>query len=293
MKKIMFMALAAVAMSFAACGGKTGAAADSDSLAVEATEAAAPAEQANQVVALLQEQIQNADPEQVKAISQQVAEQVSAFIAAGDEAAAEAYTKVINTFICENVEKLQQSGAATAIAEAIATVQNVPAAIVESTTQAATGVVADANAQAEAAAATVEATKQAIEAASSRPMPLSKPLRSRPTMPLLLLRRRPTMLPLLLRRKPTSRPTRPSTTLPLPPRSPSASKPQHSHPTIGLHHHRVQPVFCIFSCSFANKAVLLPSHREAVPLISFPGIIFSPLFQSRPQTFRIFARRYL
>lgn len=165
MKKIMFMALAAVAMSFAACGGKTGAAADTDSLAVEATEAAAPAEQANQVVALLQEQIQNADPEQVKAISQQVAEQVSAFIAAGDEAAAEAYTKVINTFICENVEKLQQSGAATAIAEAIATVQNVPAAIVESTTQAAAGVVADANAQAEAAAATVDAAKQAIEAA--------------------------------------------------------------------------------------------------------------------------------
>ena len=70
MKKILFFAMALVAMSFAACGGKTAANADADSLAVEGT----AEEQAQTVVALLQDQLQNADPEQINAIGGMIAE---------------------------------------------------------------------------------------------------------------------------------------------------------------------------------------------------------------------------
>ena len=161
MKKLMFMALAAVAMSFAACGGKTGATAEPDTLAL------APEEQAATVVALLEEQLQNADPAQVKEISEMISEQVAAYIAAGNEAAAEAYTNAINTFIVENAEQLQATGndVVSSVAGAITSVANLPLNILDATTAAAVSVSDEAAAQAAAAEATVDAAAAAVEAA--------------------------------------------------------------------------------------------------------------------------------
>ncbi|MBQ8938469.1 MAG: hypothetical protein IJ142_00625, partial [Bacteroidaceae bacterium] len=130
-----------------------------------AEEEVAPAEQAGQVVALLQEQIKNADPEQIKAIGAQVAEKVAEFLAKGDEAAAKTYTETINKFIAENAEKLKAIGASTTISEALSNVENLPSSLLEAATSAANGVAATATEQAEAAQQAVDAAKAAVEAA--------------------------------------------------------------------------------------------------------------------------------
>ena len=161
MKKILVYAMALVAMSFAACGGKTVASTDADSLAVEGT----AEEQAQTVVALLQDQLQNADPEQINAISGMIAEKVTEFIAAGDTAAAAAYTAVITEFITENAEKLKNSDIVTTVTNAISSVQGIPANICEAAQTAATTVEADADAQAAALQQSTEAVKAAVEAA--------------------------------------------------------------------------------------------------------------------------------
>lgn len=153
--------MALVAMSFAACGGKTTASADADSLAVEGT----AEEQAQTVVALLQDQLQNADPEQINAISSTIAEKVSEYIAAGDTAAAAAYTAVITQFITENAEKLKNSDIVSTVTNAISSVQGIPANICEAAQTAATTVATDADTQAAALQQSAEAAKEAIEAA--------------------------------------------------------------------------------------------------------------------------------
>lgn len=168
MKKIMTLVIAAAAISLASCGGKTNSnTAELDSLTTEtvAEEEVAPAEQAGQVVALLQEQIKNADPEQIKAIGAQVAEKVAEFLAKGDEAAAKTYTETINKFIAENAEKLKAIGASTTISEALSNVENLPSSLLEAATSAANGVAATATEQAEAAQQAVDAAKAAVEAA--------------------------------------------------------------------------------------------------------------------------------
>lgn len=161
MKKILVYAMALVAMSFAACGGKTAASADADSLAVEGT----AEEQAQTVVALLQDQLQNADPEQINAISSTIAEKVSEYIAAGDTAAAAAYTAVITEFLTENAEKLKNSDIVATVTNAISSVQGIPANICEAAQTAATTVATDADAQAAALQQSAEAVKEAVEAA--------------------------------------------------------------------------------------------------------------------------------
>lgn len=168
MKKIMTLVIAAAAISLASCGGKTNSnTAELDSLTTEtvAEEEVAPAEQAGQVVALLQEQIKNADPEQIKAIGAQVAEKVAEFLAKGDEAAAKTYTETINKFIAENAEKLKAIGASTTISEALSNVENLPSSLLEAATSAANGVAATATEQAEAAQQAVDAAKAAVDAA--------------------------------------------------------------------------------------------------------------------------------
>ena len=168
MKKIMTLVIAAAAISLASCGGKTNSnTAELDSLTTEtvAEEEVAPAEQAGQVVALLQEQIKNADPEQIKAIGAQVAEKVAEFLAKGDEAAAKTYTETINKFIAENAEKLKAIGASTTISEALSNVENLPSSLLEAATSAANGVAATATEQGEAAQQAVDAAKAAVEAA--------------------------------------------------------------------------------------------------------------------------------
>lgn len=168
MKKIFTLVIAAAAISLASCGGKTAATSEPDSLAVEtvAEEDATVVEQAQAVVALLQDQLQNADPEQIKSIGEQVAAKVADFIAKGDEAAAKTYTEVISNFISENADKLKEIGASTTIADAISAVEGAPAGLLESVTNAANGVKAGADEQLDAAKAAVEAAPEAAKQAA-------------------------------------------------------------------------------------------------------------------------------
>ena len=137
MNKIFTAALVVACMTLAACGSRTVNTAELDSLSFEVPEEMTPVEQANVVVELLQQQLQQTDPEQVQAISTQIAEQVAAFIAAGDEEAATRYTTVISDFISKNAAKLQEAGVPTAIAAALASVKGVPEELVNAATQAA------------------------------------------------------------------------------------------------------------------------------------------------------------
>ena len=78
----MMLTLAAVAMSFAACGVQTRNTAELDSLSFDSpSQEELAVDQANAVVALLQEQLQNSDSAEVKAISDQIASQVAGFVA--------------------------------------------------------------------------------------------------------------------------------------------------------------------------------------------------------------------
>lgn len=171
MKKILTLIVAAATISFASCGSKTtGATSELDSLAAEVAvgEDAPAVEQAQAVIALLQEQIQNADQDQIKAIGDQIAEKVAEFIAQGDEAAAQTYIETISNFINANAEKLKAIGASTTIAETVSAVEGVPAGFIESVTNAANGVATTATEQAAAAQAAVEAAPEAAKAAAEQ-----------------------------------------------------------------------------------------------------------------------------
>ena len=158
----MILALSVLSLGFVACGGKTAATSDPDSLAVEA----APAEQAQQVVTLLQGLIENADPAQVKAVGETITKQLADYLAAGNEEAATAYAATINQFVEDNIEQIQQAGAATTIMEALSALQTLPTAVANSAAQtAADAETAAANQAAAAAEAAVNAAQQAIEAA--------------------------------------------------------------------------------------------------------------------------------
>ena len=168
MKKFFAIAIAAVAMSFASCGGKTGANANPDSLAAE------PAAAAEQIVSLLQEQIKNADVEQIKAIGTTVSETVAAFIAKGDNEAAQTYADIISNFIDNNADKLKEIGAATTLTEALAAVAALPVNTVNAAQSAADASVGLAEDQADAAAASVENAKQAVENAAKAQVDAAK-----------------------------------------------------------------------------------------------------------------------
>lgn len=158
----MILALSVLALGFVACGGKTGATSEADSLVVEAV---APAEQAQQVVTLLQGLIQNADPEQVKVVGETITKQLADYLAAGNEEAATAYAATINQFVENNIEQIQQAGAANTIMEALSALQNLPTAVANSAAHTAADAEAVAAGQAAAAEAAVNATQQALEAA--------------------------------------------------------------------------------------------------------------------------------
>lgn len=162
MKKLMILALGALTLGFVACGGKTNGTSEPDSLAVEAAD---PADASQQVVTLLQGLIKNADPAQVKAVGETITKQLADFLAAGNEEAASAYAATINKFVEDNIEQIQQAGAAPAFTEALSALQTLPATVAAKAAQSAADVEALAAGQAAAAEAAATAAQQAIEAA--------------------------------------------------------------------------------------------------------------------------------
>lgn len=164
MKKLMMLTLAAVAMSFAACGVQTRNTAELDSLSFDSpSQEELAVDQANAIVALLQDQLQNADSAEVKAISDQIASQVAGFVAAGDEEAANRYTAIISQFIESNAVKLQQAGVPDAFAQAVASVKDIPAAIVKLATQTAEKTDSAAAAVQKGVDAVPQAVKEAVK----------------------------------------------------------------------------------------------------------------------------------
>ncbi len=167
MKKLFIIAVAAAAVCLASCGGKTARTTDPDSLDVNVlVEAASPVDAANQVVALLKDQLKKANLEQIKAIAASVTQKVAEFVANGDNEAVQSYTAIINNFVAENAERLQSIGASTALSEALTTVQGLPANIVEATSQAAEGVKTEALTSAINALASGENVLEAVQSAA-------------------------------------------------------------------------------------------------------------------------------
>ncbi len=171
MKKLLTVAIACGAMLLAACGGKS---ATSDPDAVNATAQGA----AEKVVALLQEQLANADADQIKAIGTQVAEQVAEFIAQGDTEAAQTYAGIISSFIDNNAEQLQAIGASSTLTEALAAVAALPqgtADAAQASAESAADIAASqAEAAKEAAAETVQNAEQAVRDAAAAQVDAAK-----------------------------------------------------------------------------------------------------------------------
>ncbi len=170
MKKFFAIAIAAVAVAFASCGSKTNS--DPDAIASD------PKAAAEQVVTLLQEQIKNADAEQIKAIGQTVSEKVAEFIAKGDNEAAQTYAGIISKFIDNNAEKLKEIGASATLSEALSAVVALPtnsAEAAQAAADAAAGLAADqAEAAKDAAATAVSDAKQAVEDATKAQVDAAK-----------------------------------------------------------------------------------------------------------------------
>ena len=161
-------------MSLAACGGKTGATAEPDSLladTVAVEEVTNPtADAANGVVALLQEQLQSADPAQVKGIVQTVTDKVKELLKLGDVEGVETYTAVISNFIAENAPKLKELGITESLTNALAGIEGLPTDVAETAKQAAEGVKSAALTSAISAIASGESVMDAVKAAAAQVM---------------------------------------------------------------------------------------------------------------------------
>ena len=160
--------MAVAAVSLASCGGRTLSTAEPDSLCCEqdtCIEKCAKG-QANEVVALLGEQIKKADPEQIKSIANTIAEKVAQFLAKGDTESAETYTALISNFIADNATKLQEIGASETIQSALSQVEGLPDDIIATATEAVTGVKSAALTSALSAIAKGESVMDAVKAAA-------------------------------------------------------------------------------------------------------------------------------
>lgn len=111
MKKILFAAVAVVAMTFAACDGKKQTAEDIDATAVaQMTDNEQINGAANQVVDALKAQIANSDKAQVEAIVAKAVEAAQGLLNNGNYEGAAKYVQTVTTFIAENQETLAALG---------------------------------------------------------------------------------------------------------------------------------------------------------------------------------------
>ncbi len=111
MKKILFLAVATVAMTFAACGSKQQGADAIDAEAVaQMTDDSQIEGAANQVVEALKAQIANADKSQVEAVIAKAVEAAQGLISNGNVAGASKYVQTVTNFISENQETLANLG---------------------------------------------------------------------------------------------------------------------------------------------------------------------------------------
>jgi len=168
MKKLFTMAMAVAAISLASCGGQTTTTAEPDSLscAQDSCVEKCAKGQANEVVALLGEQLKSADPEQIKSIANTIAEKVAQFLAKGDTESAETYTALISNFIADNAAKLKEIGASETIQSALSQVEGLPSDIIQTATEAVTGVKSAALTSAISAIAKGESVMEAVKAAA-------------------------------------------------------------------------------------------------------------------------------
>ena len=173
MKKLSFITLAAVVMSFTACGGKTSANADPDSLFYDDTVAVeevthTAAEAANDIVAQLNEQLLEADAEKVNGIAQTISDKVTELLKLDDIEGVETYAAIVSNFVAENAEKLKEAGAAQTITQALTSVQGIPADVVQNATQAIEGVKTAALTSAVSAIAKGESVTEAVREAATQ-----------------------------------------------------------------------------------------------------------------------------
>lgn len=112
MKKMFVLAMTAMALSFAACGGSTdGNVCCEDSLVCACDSCATldgDEDPADVMVATLSEQIEAGDVAQVNALLAQATSQVQKLYAAGDTVAAQAYASRILTLVTEKAVKLNE-----------------------------------------------------------------------------------------------------------------------------------------------------------------------------------------
>lgn len=154
MKKIIYMALAVAAFSFASCGNKQ--AADAPEVDSAAVEAVAESEDAQPVIDALAQSIEAKDAEGIAKILDQVKAQVAKL----DPAQASEYIKKVQDYINENKDKIQAFAAGNAtVNQLVSTITAInPDEIANGVINAAKGQVED------AANKAVEAGKEAIDA---------------------------------------------------------------------------------------------------------------------------------
>jgi len=162
MKKMMFMVMAAMAISFTSCGNKAQQAAPADEVAtVEAVDVESAISEAT---SQLTEQIEAQDAGKLQQAIEAVQAKVAEILAKNPEAAKEFVTKV-QSFLKENAEKIKAvAGDNTAIQSAFAALTDAPAESIISGLSNMVGDVKDAaNAATDAAEGAVDAAKSATE----------------------------------------------------------------------------------------------------------------------------------
>ena len=115
MKKIMTLAMAVVAITFASCGGSTNAGGATDSIATDTTVETEAEVKAEELTNKVIESVKSGDVETIKATLTEAQEEVEELLENGDIEGAKAYASKVKALYEENKQKIEEIAAGSTI----------------------------------------------------------------------------------------------------------------------------------------------------------------------------------
>lgn len=163
MRKVFIPVMAALALSFAACGGAGNPPADT-----AAVEDSIVLDDNADMTLTLASKIANNDTIGFGEVAALIQNKIKELYAKGDTAAAQAYIEKVETFVEENKEKLQELDQQSTLCNMVEQVKNLPTELKEGAEQAASDVKTGVKQAAESATSQAEQKVEAAKAAAAK-----------------------------------------------------------------------------------------------------------------------------
>ena len=162
MKKIMTMAMAVAAITFASCGGSTNSGGTTDSIATDTIVEVESEVKAEDLTNKVIESVKSGDVETIKATLTEAQEEVEELLENGDIEGTQAYASKFKALYEENKQELEEIAAgSTTLTEILNTVTSIPTEVTDATEVTGEAVKADAE-------ATKEKVEEVVEDAASK-----------------------------------------------------------------------------------------------------------------------------